>query len=190
MGFWMLYACSLNLVSALVSFIQMIQTRERGHFAISGALMLLNAGLYLFIAWLLIFRTDWVADKVRVQRGGSSHDAQTQTTLLPVGIRLIGLYILLMAIPALVYLIIDSPHTQIVEQNPGWGIEAVISGIPLVIQIFLSTTCVIKPNHVMKFIANGTEAKWPKIIAIILLAVGFLVLLGRGLAMQKYAILP
>ena len=56
---------------------------------------------------------------------------------------------------------------------------AFIAGLPYIVQTCLAVLCIFKADAIVRFIADKTNAKWPKILAITLLALGaFIVVLS------------
>jgi len=112
------------------------------------------ATVSFFFAWLFIFKTDWIADKVNIPKNEPPQQPLEKSTLLLTGTYLIGLYFLLSAIPRL-----SATITRIV---PLWGegishfwIPSVMyEGIPSLVQIILSIICIRKADVIVKMMTE------------------------------------
>ena len=144
----------------------------------SGVYLLLS-GSYFILAWVLIFKTDWVADKAKVPKEENPYTPLDRSVLLPVGIQVLGVYFLLIAIPDLVYGFFES-NRECIKLNKGYTIwYSMYVNFSCLVQICLAALCIIRVDAIAKFIADKANVMWMKIVAFILLASGILVILIR-----------
>jgi len=158
------------------------------HYIPLAGLYLVVTGVCFFFAWLLVFKTDWVADKVRVPRDEGAGIPVERSVLFPMGIQLLGLYFLFMVIPALIWNLTNTPLIAQIfypdayryrEGNEIW--KAIGDGLPQILQICLALVCLFKADAIVRVITGDRASikKWAKIISIILAVVVFLALVGQ-----------
>jgi len=70
-----------------------------------GAMMIFTFG----VAWLLIFRADWLANKLKIPPSDSSPSPSTET-LLYAGTKLIGLFVIVQGVPILAEALFEIRH--------------------------------------------------------------------------------
>jgi len=180
-GVWMVGRGIVNLISALISVIATAGIHRlmgKGHPVLLSGIYLIGAGLSFFFAWVLIFKTDWVADKVRVPKDENPCQPLDRSALFPMGIQLVAGYFLFTATPVLIFNVI-SRATSISNDggNSAWGF--VVSGLPWIMQICLAVVCIFKADAIAKFILDKANIHWTKMAALALLASGVLVILIR-----------
>jgi len=188
MGLGVAYGGLSYLCDAISYLIQMIQWSDVNGYAPWCALMLACSGVCLYIARVLVFKTDWVADKVKLPMEESPRVAWDSTVMLPVGIRLAGLYFLLTAIPALADVIIGIPSASFIvkELDSAWHVRAMVHATPLALQATLSTGCVLKADAIADVMTRKRQIGWARVLTIILFVLAFLIFIGRNFAMQKF----
>ena len=137
---------------------------------------LVAAGLLFLFAWLLTFKTEWVADRLKVPKDENASVPLERATLFPMGIQFVGVYLLLTAIyPFANALIHNWSVSRFSFGNSAWG--HVTSGLPWMAQIVLSVLCVFKADAIAKFIANRTNVSWIKITAFVLAGLGIIAII-------------
>ena len=104
------------------------------------------ASLTFGIAWLLLFRTEWLADKLKIPKSeSSSSPSPSVEILLYSGTKLIGLYVVVQGIPLLVQGLFQIRHMPF-----GAYIWSTMSSP--VIRIIIGVLLVIKTRAIVKFI--------------------------------------
>jgi len=183
-GIWMIY---LGIEQLIKSVYHILTTIIANRMQIPPAWMpkfeawsyvyLMCSGLYFILAWVLIFKTDWVADKAKVPKDENQCTPLDRSALLPIGIQLVGFYFLLIAIPDLVYGLYDSSSEGIDRAYSIW--HFVYVNFTCLVQICLAIMCVFKANAIVKFVSDKSNLSWTKMAALSLLASGILVILIR-----------
>jgi len=106
-----------------------------------GAMVILTFGL----AWLLIFRAEWLADKLKIPTTDSP-SSPSMETLLYAGTKLIGLFVIVQGVPLLVQALFQMRHIM----PFGVYMWSTIT-VPL-IRIIIGVTLVIKTDSIVRFI--------------------------------------
>ncbi len=109
--------------------------------------------LLLPITWILLFRTEWLADRLGIQDDGEIGGPEKFPVLL-VGVKLIGVYITAYAIPSLVT---ELPSTLAVLKNPNEGTLLWHAIIPAVLQVVIGLFLALKSDYVVKIITKKKE---------------------------------
>ena len=133
------------------------------------AIQLISAGLFFILAWVLIFKTDWVANRLKVPKDENTCQPLERSALFPMGIQLLGLYVALEAIPFFMSALYSSFGIPI------W--KNIAYALPRMVQICLAMICVFKADVLAKFITEKATVQWLKIVAIVLLVFGFVILI-------------
>jgi len=149
---------------ALVNFMQigftlsMVGRSESTHFG-QMVVSLVGIGMYfvlsLGMAWLLLARTEWLADKLKVQDEAEIEGLDKHPVLL-VGVKLIGVYVAVHAIPSLARSLLDARHLW--EGQSGLHLWNKI--IPAALQLGLGLFLALKSEKVVQLMArreNGAE---------------------------------
>ena len=114
------------------------------------AYMLLYLALYLFVAWLLLMRTDWLADKLGIH-GEGEWGALNEDAFLKTGVKLIGVYILVYAIPAFIQTMLGYGMFSARRiGNPFWP-----KIIPATLQLLLGTLLAIRSERTLALIGKA-----------------------------------
>ncbi|NLH15888.1 MAG: hypothetical protein GX455_04865 [Phycisphaerae bacterium] len=112
----------------------------------------LMVGLFLAFAWVLLFKSEWLADRLGLaEERLSCPDCET---ILWVGIKLLGLYVLAESIPALVWTTIGS-RALIQNGDPGFWVRIV----PAVVKVVLGLILVFTTTKLMEFISRDGKPK-------------------------------
>ncbi len=106
-----------------------------------GAMVILTFG----IAWLLLFRTEWLADRLKIQTSDAPPSPSLET-LLHAGTKLIGLYVVVQGIPLLAQWLFQIRHMMSFGMHM-WSTMA----LP-VIRIIIGVLLVMKTRPIVKFI--------------------------------------
>ena len=178
-GIWIIYLGVKQLNDAVFNAIKGIITNAWGipstmmpqYKAWSGVYLLLS-GVYFIFAWVLIFKTDWVADKVKVPKDENSCTPLDRFTLLPVGIQVLGIYFVLTVTYNLIYWLIEVDGQYSIRY-------CLFVGLPCIAQLCLAIMCTFKADAIVKFISDKVNISWTKMAALSLLAAGILVILIR-----------
>jgi hypothetical protein len=108
-----------------------------------GAMVVLTLGL----AWLLLVRTEWLADKLKIPKSeSSSSPSPSVETLLYAGTKLIGLYIVVQGIPLLVQGLFQIRHM------PSFGAYMWSTMASPVIRVIIGVLLVMKTRAVVGII--------------------------------------
>lgn len=112
--------------------------------AVSMAAMLV---LTFGVAWLLLFRTVWLADKLRIPatNGGTSLPVEQ---IIRIGTKLIGLYVIVQGLPTLIEALFQMRHTM------PFGIYMLSTITPPLVRIAIGAGCVAKTDMIVKFITR------------------------------------
>jgi len=175
-GLWMVCLGILNLVTALSSILNLANASQYykvDYFILLCAIYLIAAGLRFVFAWVLIFKTDWVANRLKVSKDETLCQPLDRSILFPMGIQLLGLYFLLTAIPTLLHAV--ARHGEISV----WS--AIGFSLPWMAQACLSAICIFKADAIVKFITDKANVKWTKLVVITLLGIGFAILIFYAL---------
>jgi len=140
-----------------------------------GGINLTSAGLLLVFAWVLMFKTDWVADKLKVPKAEDTCKLPERSDLLPLGIQLVCLYLLMSDIVWITCRIRDCLFGRSIEHLESPFLLAVVAALPNIISICFAVLCLFKADAIATFITSKANAKWPKILAFTLLALGMLI---------------
>jgi hypothetical protein len=108
--------------------------------------------LSLGTAWFLIFRTRWIADRLRI-KDESDIAGLDKYPLLSVGIKLIGVYITAHAIPGLVKLLLETP--AIWQGNI--QLHVWYKMIPIILEVLIGLFLALKSNIVIKIVTRKNE---------------------------------
>jgi len=164
-GIWMATVGVANVVNAASSIVNAMGMSLNYYLSLSGV-YLIAAGVRFFLAWVLIFKTDWVADKARVPKDEIPCKPLERASLFPMGIQLAGVYFLFTAIPSMMY-----NFDRYFDHSMGRAISA---GLPWAVQIGLAVLCILKADAIVKAIADKANVKWTKTIAIVFVVIGLL----------------
>jgi len=124
------------------------------------------------VAWLLLFRTTWIADKLGIPEEQAEVVLANDSILL-IGIILIGVYITAKAAPALVSGCFRPSYYE------NWILSSVLPpALRLLFGLFLS----IRPRLVLSLLDRGEKTQGKRIIIGCLLTLALLVVAGRGVS--------
>ena len=114
--------------------------------------------MQLVMAWLLLARTEWLAHKFRIPEDGDIEALDKSSTLL-VGSQLIGIYVIVQALPALVKAIVTSRSlwASDTDRFPGdW-----IAICPWIIQLSLGLILALWSEKVVAVITRKAKLVLP-----------------------------
>ena len=94
------YLSSISLFISQLAVITSTEPAQPMQYVIQSGGIVFFSLLCFGMAWLLLARTEWLADKLNVQEEGESRELKDDV-ILRVGIKLIGVYVTVYAIPAL-----------------------------------------------------------------------------------------
>lgn len=152
----------LQVYWALVNFMQigfilsMIGRSEPSHF-VQLIPSLVGIGLYfalsLGMAWLLLARTEWLADKVKIH-DDEAIESLDKHPVLAVGVKLIGVYVTAYSIPSFVRVLLES--RQILEGQLPLHLWNKI--IPSALQLCLGLFMAMKSDKVIELITRKKDS--------------------------------
>ena len=177
----------LTHLSSLTLFIgQMarMESSEFGHRAIQIQMGgIIGFALLAFgMAWVLLARTEWLADKLKIH-SDDQLPAMSDDTVLRAGIKVVGVYILASAIPGLVKAISEASAYGLWEGR----LTAIWTKIiPSVLRVALALFLAIRTERVLSLLTKGEKAQGKKIIVGGLVILALLILLGRGLTIHPW----
>lgn len=114
--------------------------------------VVLYFSLSLGMAWLLLARTDWIADKLKIRDEGESA-VPPDDVILRTGVKLIGLYVTVYAIPGFAKAILES-RLFIAWQV---GIHFWTKILPAAIQLAIGLFFTFKSSKVLEWITRDKE---------------------------------
>lgn len=114
-----------NFLDSVVAFFSIIVFPNNfnplsGYFE-SLFLMLLISGVYFLIVYVLLFKTDWVIEKLRLDKGFSQEEINInihRSVILRIGLIVLGGTIILNEVPAMLKLIISKLDINAPSHNP------------------------------------------------------------------------
>lgn len=134
------------------------------------------------MAWLMLARTDWLAGRLNIQTD-DQFPVVSDDVVLKAGIKIVGVYILVHAIPSLVKSVADSSSLAL---EGGW-FRAIMSNIlsPL-LRAVISLLLLIRTEMVLSLIARGEKADGKRILTGGLALLALLILLVLALTTNPY----
>ncbi len=128
------------------------------------------------VAWLLLFRTQWLADKLSIPEEAIS-DGLAQDAIILIGIILMGLQVTIRAAPAFV---------AACFRPAGFGSWTLSSMLSPAIKLAFGLLLAIRPQLVLRLLGQGEKTHGKKIVIGGLVILALLILLGRGLTMHPW----
>jgi hypothetical protein len=125
--------------------------------------------LSLVIAWILLMRTAWLADKLNLKEDGE-FQGFTEGSIFRTGVKLIGVYVMVFAIPAFARAILGY---QVFTAGKA-GTEFWIKLIPPLAQLIIGVFLTIRTEAVLALVEKAERADGRRIS---LISVGILSLL-------------
>lgn len=135
------------------------------------------------VALILLIRTDWLADKLKIQADGESGEIK-EGTLLRSGVKLIGVYIVAHAIPSFARTVTDYGLLAggILESHFWTRI------IPAVLPLVLGTLLAIRADRVLALITKAEQAEGKRVISAGLVILVLVIMIGLFVAsLTKYS---
>jgi hypothetical protein len=187
-GLWNVSLGVLNLAGMVTT-----MTMAGGAVGFLICIYVAAACVRFLVAWVLIFKTDWLADKLKVPRDEDPFKPLEKSALFTIGVQLLGLYFFFVAICDLTRAFGE------VYSITAWGgmpfsRDFFAHGLRGVVTMFLSVICMLKADGIVRIIASKEQVKWSKVVAITLLVAAVLSILGVALqgivqqdALQKEA---
>lgn len=124
------------------------------------------------VAWLLLCRSTWLADKLRIPEKPEC-DTISKDTILLSGTVLIGLYLVVHSLPALVSTSLQA------TQYGSWFVSGIIRPVA---KLALGLLLALKPQVVMSLLARGEKIHGKRIVIGSILILVALVVVGHGIA--------
>lgn len=176
-GVYQVYAALVGFMQVCLIFISIVGIREADRFAGGAsqyfpalAFALTYLLLALGMAWILLMRTDWLADKMDLKDDGIPEGGQ-EGALLRTGVKLIGLYVTVSALPAIVRLFLGP---TLFSSNPP-RLDFWSQGVPLIIQLALGLFLAIWADRALDLLTQWRKADSRKVILVwVVILVGLL----------------
>lgn len=154
----------------------------------SGQILASLIGTFLYfamalgMAWLLLVRTEWLANKLKIQ-ADDQLPTLSDDTILHAGIKVVGIYILVNAIPILMQTVFLATTQDMrgYSFSPAW--TNVISSV---LQVILALPLIIRTHDVIRLIAKGENTQGKRIIVVGLALLAVVIFLARGLAAHPW----
>jgi len=145
--------------------------------------LLLFAFLYFAAAWLFVFKTGWVADKVKMPSDPDGCATPEIPAILHAGVKLLGIWALLASLPILKTLVI-SPLEAVFDGYTDFAncLREITRDMPNIVKFLLAVYCVWKTDNVVGIITGKKRVKWLRVAAIFLAILVFFALVNRKLA--------
>jgi len=128
--------------------------------------------LTLGVAWLLLFRTTWLADKLKIPEeqevGGLANDS-----ILLIGITLIGVYITAKTAPSLVLGCFRPSY---------YGSWSFFSVLLPALKLAFGLLLAIRPRLVLCLLAKGEKTHGKRIIIVGIITLALLLVVGKGIS--------
>lgn len=172
----------LSSIALFIGQVAKMESSELGQRAIQIGGILGFALLAFGMAWLLLARTEWIADKLKIQ-SNEPLPALSDDVVLQAGIKVVGVYILANAIPGLARSIAEVCAYGLWEGQL-MGIWTKI--IPSALKIALALLLAIRTDRVVNLLAKGEKTQGKQIIIGGLVLLALLMLLGRGLTIHPW----
>ena len=164
----------LSSISLFIGQMARMESSEASQIAIQIGGILGFAVLAFGMAWLLLTRTQWIADKLRIE-ADDQLPVLSDDVVLNAGIKVVGVYILAGAIPGLI---------KSVSEASAWGLwdgrlTAIWTKIlPSVLQVALALLLTIRTNFVLNLLAKGEKTQGKRIVIGGFILLAFLLVLG------------
>ena len=172
----------LSSIALFIGQMARMESSEFGQLAIQMGGILGFALLAFGMAWVLLARTEWLADKLKIH-ADDELPALSDDVVLRAGIKLVGVYILANAIPGLIKAISEASAYGLWEGR----LTAIWTKItPSVLQVALGLFLAIRTERILSLLAKGEKAQGKKVIICSLLILAVLILLGRGLTIHPW----
>jgi len=176
---WVLYFTSLLVLFTNISDLEMDD---------DGSVSLYIVGLIIYIllavsgSYILILKTDWLADKLGVKDDDVFPSIANDVVLLS-GFKLIGVYVFLNALPA-----VFTAVFRVGSYSMAGGLSKYIwtGALPAVIQIILSMFLLVRTESVLNFLKKGEKVHSKYIFSGTILVLALLVLVGSTIAKTKW----
>jgi len=154
----------LKLAFLMISLIGDQWEEVRGLFAWTAAAYF-EVVIEILFVFVLLFRTDWLAERLKVREEPLGVKLPAVDELVRIGIRLMGVYVLVVTAPALVTAI--ARFIAIVRESEGAGLGPVVrrdvllaarGGLEQIVRtavkIGLGSVCAFRPTWVMRVIGH------------------------------------
>jgi len=134
----MIYWALISLVQfgSALAVMARSEPSQFGYLFVTLIEIVVSFALLLGMAWLLLARTEWVADKLRVQDEKDVAELEGHP-VLPVGVQLIGVYVTVYAIPSFARTLLEP--LRMYQDHFAWypWSKIIIAAIQLGLGIFL-----------------------------------------------------
>ena len=135
------------------------------------------------MAWLLLARTEWLADRLRI-KAGDAPIVFSEAVVLQGGMKLVGLYFLTRAVPSLVRSVLQASSFGLWKGHSSSLWTTIVS---TALQVVLALLLVIRTDWVNRVIARGEGTSGKRIFAGGVILLGLLFLLSLGIAEHPWA---
>jgi hypothetical protein len=114
---------------------------------------IVGISLVLSLAWVLLFRTTWITSRVGIPEG--EMHLPERNPLLYIGIKLLGLFVLVGAVPGFLSVLINSRVF-----NPDTTVSYFLNRIfPIVLKLVFGFLLIIKTTKIMELISTDAKPK-------------------------------
>lgn len=157
-GVYQLYWALLNLVqmayalSAFSLFARGPGDEDGGRQILGVILTIVYVGISLGMAWLLLTRTTWLADRLGLKEEGDLASFN-EGTLFRAGMKLVGVYIVVHAIPALAKAVLD--YRTFTEGL--LGVELTTGILPVALQLALGVFLAVRTDRALALVAKAEQ---------------------------------
>ena len=169
------YVATITLLFGQIS---RMDASEAGQFFIQLVGILVYGFLAFGMAWLLLARTEWLADRLGIQ--ADEHPiVLSEDIALQAGMKLVGVYFFVRAVPAVVRSILQASSSGL------WGRHSVsiwTTMVPNVLQVVLALLLLIRTPYVLRLVVRGEATSGKRIVVggVVLLALLFVLSRGVG----------
>jgi hypothetical protein len=169
------YAAAITLVFGQIS---PMAASAGGQFFIQLVGILVSGFLAFGMAWLLLARTEWLADRLGIE--ADEHPVVlSEVVVLKTGMKLLGAYFLTRAVPAVVRSTLQASSVGL------WGGHSLsiwTTMVPSVLQVVLALLLLIRTSYVLRLVARGEVTSGKRIVVggVVLLALLFVLSRGVG----------
>lgn len=134
------------------------------------------------MAWLLLVRTEWLADKLKIP-ADDPLPSLSDDVVLHAGIKVVGVYIIATGVPALARAVADAAVSSAWQSHLTVSLSRIV---PAVLKVVLAVLLTIRTEFVLRVISKGEKTHGRKILVGGFVLLILVVLLTRGLAMHPW----
>jgi len=134
------------------------------------------------MAWLLLARTEWLADKLKIP-ADDPLPSLSDDVVLHAGIKVVGVYIVATGVPALARAVADAAAISAWQSHLSASLTRIV---PAVLKVVLAVLLTIRTDFVLRVISKGEKTHGRKILIGGFVLLVLVALLTRGLAMHPW----